>query len=363
MPPEPRKPVIVVIGSLNYDLVSVVRRLPNAGETLTSESFSTNPGGKGANQAVAAARIAFARSAGPDVEMIGAVGDDDYGSKIVQGLQHQGVGTNGVWTHHGTNTGVAVIIVEKDTGENRIMLDPGANGTVELLTHPQASIPGCLFDPITRPDLIVMQLEIPLDTVLGIIHQASSSCVPVLLNPAPAQELPLEIYPKIEILVVNESESAILSGVNFQTPASDSQRDDSVLSKAREALAWFVEKGSRHVVITLGALGAVFHEHEQPASSLPRSTSTTNFRHIPAAPVTKVVDTTAAGDTFVGALAVSYVAQKRLINYDGPEGVVAAGGVKEPFSLELAVKQAVRASAWTVQKRGTWEAMPNGLPK
>ncbi|KAG8880855.1 hypothetical protein FRB97_000365 [Tulasnella sp. 331] len=247
---EAPKPIIAVIGSLNYDLVSVVSRFPNPGETLTSESFSTNPGGKGANQAVAAGRIAKVSVSGLDVVMIGAVGNDGYGSELIQGLKNHGVGTKDVkMVDGGVNTGVAVIIVEKDTGENRIMIDPGANKTVVPYAIPHSAeecIPNHLFQPTTRPDLIVMQLEIPLDTVMKTIdHAATASIpVPVLLNPAPAQELPPGVYPKVELLVVNETEAAILSGVDFFPSHIDSQKEDEVvLLKAREALAWFVQRG------------------------------------------------------------------------------------------------------------------------
>lgn len=379
-------PTIAVIGSLNYDLVSVVGRLPNGGETLASESFSTNPGGKGANQAVACARLGSGGDGSPGsvkVEMIGAVGDDEYGALLMKGLKGQGVNVGNVIIVPGENSGVAVIIVreilpspvctrrimplisvlthictsqvEKDTGENRIMINAGANGATGTSRSP---LPPHLFESRltrpSRPDLIVVQLEIPLPSVLSAISSAAASNVPVLLNPAPALKLPANVYKDIEILVVNETEAAMLSGVDFSstsTSSTNASPTDNVTSadpsssapflqsKAHEAISWFVKQGSRHVVVTLGASGAVFREDSPDATS--------PVRFVPAHKVHRVVDTTAAGDTFVGALAVSYVTQTKA------EGIV--------FSLERAVQEAVVAAAWTVERRGTWEAMPLGL--
>ena len=187
-----------------------------------------------------------------------------------------------------------------------------------------------LFDPATRPDLLLLQLEIPLSTVLDIIRKASSCSppIPVLFNPAPAVPLPDSIYPLIDILVVNESEASILSGVQF--PDENTAEGLTALlieSKAFEAVTWFATKGAQDVVITLGAFGAVYYSSKHKS-----------MKRVPA-PSVQVVDTTAAGDTFIGALAV-----QRIMVLEN--------------SLEETVQYAVRAASWTVQRTGTWEAMP-----
>lgn len=211
--------------------------------------------------------------------------------------------------------------VEEDTGENRIMISPGANASVT-----SDSIPSHALDS-SSTDLIVMQLEIPLETVLSIISRPDPR-PPILLNPAPAVPLPESAYPRIEILIVNESEACLLTGVQFPDPPEV----ESYKSQASQAIDWFISKGARHIVITLGALGASFYDH-----------TTKTKGHISAVPVEKVVDTTGAGDTFVGALAVVFV-----------------GSSPNKFGLEGAVQTASGAAAWSVAHRGTWAAMPLG---
>ena len=316
---------ITIIGSLNTDLVTTTPRVPTGGETLTATSFSTGSGGKGANQAVACARLSRPNPGrsreSPDVpepnitvKMIGAVGDDEFGPKLIEGLKDDGVKTDGVRLVGGEKTGVAVIIVEQDSGENRIMLNPGANHTLKpehFMTKESLGIP--------LPDLIILQLEIPLPTVLQILKTAKEARVEVLLNPAPAISLPDEVYGSITHLIVNESEAAILTAMDVHNIEAEGWRN--VADK-------FFAKGVKNVVITLGAKGAFFATQGQQG------------QYTKAEKVEKVVDTTAAGDTFVGAYAVN---------------VVRKGGKKVS---EEDVRLACKAAGRTVEKKGAQSAIP-----
>jgi len=201
------QPLITVIGSLNADLITRTSRIPSAGETLTSQSFDTGFGGKGANQATACARLSRRNDSvgrgNVKVKMVGMVGDDTFGRDIRWPMVSNGIDISDVWVKEGYKTGIAVIIVEEATGENRILLSPNANYALKPAQF--TTIPG----PI--PDLLVLQLEIPLKTVLKILEVANDKKIPVILNPAPAQGLPKKFYKTIEHLIVNESEAAMLS--------------------------------------------------------------------------------------------------------------------------------------------------------
>ncbi|KAL8785904.1 MAG: hypothetical protein Q9195_008449 [Heterodermia aff. obscurata] len=309
--PEAKLPQITVIGSLNKDLVTRTSRIPGAGETLTSESFATGSGGKGANQAVACARLGKrdVHSNGKVlVRMIGAVGDDAFGIELIDGLHRDGINADGVQTLSHKKTGVSVILVEVETGENRILFSPGANYFIQTEHINQVLVPG-------PPDLIVLQLEIRLSLVLAALKLAKDHSIDVLLNPAPALELPREAYPAITHLIMNETEAAILSkipGNNWEHIACN-----------------FHDLGVRNVIITLGSEGVFYSTRDQTG-------------HIAAERV-KVVDTTAAGDTFVGAYAVSIVSQTHDGNHE---------------DIEVAVREANKAAAMTVQKHGAQEAIP-----
>lgn len=234
---------IAVVGSLNIDLVTRVTRMPDPGETLQTRSFSTGFGGKGANQAVACARLSRRRNcASPSeaacaVRMVGAVGHDSFGSDMIAALQSDGVDVSGVKVVPARRTGTAVIIVEEASGENRILFSQGAN-------HEWAwgDEHARLADPL--PSLVVLQLEIPLRLVLEVMREARSRGVEVLLNPAPAVPLPHECFVGVTHLIMNESEAAILSGC-------------SGTELEKRGLEWvadeFIEKGVGHVVLTLGA--------------------------------------------------------------------------------------------------------------
>jgi ribokinase len=311
---------IIIIGSLNTDLVTVTPRVPSGGETLTATSFSTGPGGKGANQAVACCRLSRPSPGRPFpyldvfVRMIGAVGADEFGPRLISGMKADGIDVSGIREVEGETTGVAVIIVEETTGENRIMLNPGANYTLRPsdFTTPSSLGP-------SLPHLIILQLEIPLETVLQILKTAKDARVPALLNPAPAVPLPDEVLHGLEHLIVNESEAAILTGRSVEEVEVENFPWETITGE-------FVSKGVKNVVITLGAKGAFY------------ATSKGNSGFVPAEKVEKVVDTTAAGDTFVGAYAVHVTRGK--------------------MEMDEVVKIACRAAGRTVERRGAQSAIP-----
>jgi ribokinase len=294
--------IIAVIGGLNVDLVTVTDRLPETGETINSISFSRHLGGKGANSAVAAYRVShknpalestipthipheahqrFSYSDGDDdgeeeeleisVRMLGAVGDDEFGRPCIEKLRQTGVNVSGIRTMAGQHTGVAVIIVEADYGENRILTTPGANLALlptDFLTFD--SLAGGVW-----PDLLIAQLEIPRETIERILETASHAGVDVLLNPAPAQVLLSTVYPMITHLVVNETEAALLSG-RFMREIETPEGWASVTDQ-------FLEMGVKNVVVTLGAKGAYY------------SCEIGKGGHVEAEKGLDVVDTTGAG--------------------------------------------------------------------
>ncbi|KAL8965768.1 MAG: hypothetical protein Q9197_006336, partial [Variospora fuerteventurae] len=315
-------PTITIIGSLNTDLITRTPRLPHPGETLTATSFSTGCGGKGCNQAVACARLSRSSSSSPSsgdapslitTRMLGAVGDDEFGGTLIEGLQRNGVDASDVSVVKGQRTGAAVIVVEEDTGENRILLTPGANFSVT-----PTSVPEALFlegkkeeeeeEEKKKPALVILQLEIPLETVVHVCKRARANGVPVLLNPAPAPAegkdgLPVDVFMGLEHLILNETEAGMLSGLDLPPPPSSSS---SPYDKARLAdiCHHFHDLGVMNVILTLGARGVYWSSSGGGSSS---SSSKLDSGFIPATTVPKVVDTTAAGDTFVGAYAVAVV--------------------------------------------------------
>ncbi|MFD7612518.1 ribokinase [Streptomyces sp. NPDC059828] len=253
---------IVVLGSTNMDLVAYVPRAPQRGETVTGREFRTIPGGKGANQAVAAAR------AGAEVSMIGAVGADEFGARLRDTLEHSGVDTDLLRTVDAAS-GTAHIVVD-DEGGNAIVVIPGANGTVDHLTPGDEAV-------IAGADALLLQLELPLAGVLAGAEAARRHGVRTILTPAPAQPLPPELLAVVDLLVPNEHEAALLAGTTDPHTAADA-----LLRQVPE------------VVVTLGAEGSLHLARGAEPVRVP-------------APRVRAVDTTAAGDTFVGALAAALV--------------------------------------------------------
>ncbi len=261
---------LVVVGSINMDLVMRVPRLPGPGETLTGSQFQTFPGGKGANQAVAAARL------GARAIMLGAVGDDLFGRTLRQGLRAEGVETRHLLTLPRTASGVATILVD-DEAQNAISLSPGANGCLTP-RHLQQ-----LESVIARADALLLQLEIPIATAAAALRLAQKHEVPTVLDcaPVPPGGLP-EDFPTVDILTPNQTEATLLSGC----PCANCE---DALAVA-ETLVRKYDPGV--VVIKMAEQGAVAH------AGSPESL------HVPAFPV-KAVDTTAAGDAFTAALTLA----------------------------------------------------------
>ncbi|WP_327182507.1 ribokinase [Streptomyces sp. NBC_01334] len=251
---------IVVLGSTNMDLVAYVEKPPQRGETVTGREFRTIPGGKGANQAVAAAH------AGGTVSMIGAVGNDAFGTRLRSTLEHSGVNTDHLRTVE-SPSGTAHIVVD-DEGGNAIVVVPGANGTVDHLVPGDEVL-------ISSADALLLQLEVPLAAVVASARAARAHGVRTILTPAPAQPLPPELLAATDLLVPNEHEAATLTG-----------RTD-----PREAATALLDSVPE-VVITLGSSGSLYATRGAQPLTVP-------------APRVTAVDSTGAGDTFVGALAVA----------------------------------------------------------
>jgi ribokinase len=265
---------VVIVGSLNMDLVTRLPRLPRPGETLAGQSFVTVPGGKGANQAVAAARL------GASVAMIGCVGADPYGQQLRDGLLAEGIDCVAVSVIDDQPSGVATILVD-DQSQNAIVIVAGANGQLGT------ALVDSFEDLLRHADVIICQLEVPVATVGHVLKRARELGKIVILNPAPASApLPADWYPLVDYLIPNESEASVLSG---GLPV------DSVAS-ADVAASALLTAGAAKVIVTLGARGSLFATRAQS-------------RHFPA-PAVQAVDTTAAGDTFVGGFAAALAAGK-----------------------------------------------------
>jgi ribokinase len=283
---------IAVLGSTNMDLVTYVEKAPHRGETVTGREFRTIPGGKGANQAIAAAR------AGATVSMIGAVGNDGFGTRLRSTLEHSGVTTDHLRTIEGPS-GTAHIVVD-DEGGNAIVVIPGANGTVTALAPGDEGL-------IATADALLLQLEIPLNAVLAGAEAARRHGVRTILTPSPAQPLPPRLLSAIDLLVPNEHEAAALTGV----------------TDPREAAAALLDQVPE-VVVTLGAAGSLYAARGTAPLTVP-------------APRVTAVDSTGAGDTFVGTLAVA---------------------LGEGREMPEALAWASAAAALSVQRPGASSSMP-----
>lgn len=260
-------PVITVVGSLNMDLVARSPRIPQPGETIIGGALLTMPGGKGANQAVAAARLGAATA------MVGKVGQDAFAAPLLQNLAEVSVDHTFVQQDAATATGAALIVVD-DAGENSIVVTPGANHQLTPADIEAAET------VITTAKVLLLQLEVPLDAVVKAAQMARSNGVTVILNPAPAQVLPPELLNTVDILIPNETETELLTGL----PVSSQTEAELAAAKLRE-------QGVPTVIITLGARGALLIDGNQSILIPP-------FNVTP-------VDTTAAGDAFVGGFAVA----------------------------------------------------------
>lgn len=289
---------IIVIGSANTDMVVQANSLPLPGETLLGGVFFMCAGGKGANQAVAAARL------GGDVQFVAKVGNDIFGKQTIEGLQVENISTEYIFVEDKSPSGVALIMVNEE-GENCIVVAPGANAQLmpeDILT----------VQNLKEAEIILMQLETPLETIQAVAKMAKANQQKVIINPAPAQELDEELLQGLFLITPNETEACLLTGVSVT--------DDATASKAAEV---FLAKGVQNVVITLGKNGAFFQNHDQ--------------RIKVDAPIVNAKDTTAAGDTFNGALALA---------------------LTENMDWEEALHFAVQAASISVTRMGAQASIP-----
>ncbi|MEM1110412.1 MAG: ribokinase [Pseudomonadota bacterium] len=286
---------IAVIGSNMVDLIAYIDQMPKEGETLEADDFAIGCGGKGANQAVAAARL------GGQVMMITRVGDDMFADNTIANLESCGIDTRYVEKVPGVSSGVAPIMVDRSSN-NRILIIPGAN------KHLLPAVIDGAAEVLRQCSLIVMQLEIPLETVYHTIAFANDNGIPVLLNTAPANpELDLDWACRCDYLVPNETELEILTGM----PVED-------LPQIEAAAASLFERGLKHLIVTLGEKGALYLHGDQ--------------QRLFSAPQVDAVDTTGAGDAFVGCFA---------------QTMVASG------DIEASIERAIRYASHSVTARGT----------
>jgi len=290
---------IVVIGSCNTDMVIKSDRLPVPGETILGGTFMMNPGGKGANQAVAAARM------GGDVTFISKTGNDLFGKQSLELYKTEGIQTDYIFSDPKNPSGVALITVDSH-GENCIVVASGANATLSPKDIGKAK------SEIESANLVLMQLEIPIETVEYAAKMAYMKNIRVILNPAPAQTLSNDLLKCIYLITPNKTEAEMLSGIKVTDWES-----------AKIAADIISAKGVKNVVITLGSMGALIKENEQ-------------YHQVKACEV-EPIDSTAAGDTFCGALSV---------------------GLSEEMSLLEAVKLATKAAALTVTRMGAQASIP-----
>ena len=293
------KKEIVVVGSSNTDMVIKTDKLPLPGETVLGGHFFMNAGGKGANQAVAAARL------GGAVTLIAKTGEDIFGRQAIDLFKGEGIDTSFVFTDTLHPSGVALITVNEN-GENCIVVAPGANGHLNYLDI-QNALPA-----IEKASVILMQLEIPVETVEYVVSLAAKKNKTIILNPAPAVSLPDELLKNISVITPNQKEAEILTAVKVTD------------NKSAEQAAFILhQKGVETVIITMGGKGAYF-SHKQTSGLIN-------------APEVKAIDTTAAGDVFNGVLVVE----------------IAQGN-----SWEEAIKKACKAASISVTRMGAQASMP-----
>ncbi|MCJ0932101.1 ribokinase [Virgibacillus halodenitrificans] len=290
---------VVVLGSLNMDLSIETNRMPRNGETIDGKSFFMSPGGKGANQAVAA------QKSGAPTSMIGSVGNDLFGSQLISSLKKEGVDCTHVMENDSTSTGIAMII--RNAGDNRIILGAGANYTVDEAYTSQA-----LQEIANKEDIFLTQFESDYEVVLHSLAKAKSQGLFTVFNPAPAKDIPETAYPSIDLLIVNQWESEMLSGIY---PKTDKDCED--------AIKLFLDKGVSSVIITCGAAGSTYGDKEQ-------------LIFVPSFK-TNVVDTTAAGDTYIGALVAS---------------------LANETAMKDSMIYATKAASLAISKQGAQESIP-----
>lgn len=300
------RPKVLVVGSMAMDLIVRTDRMPKTGETVIGAEFHRALGGKGANQAVAASRL------GADVTMVGRVGDDPFGHDQMNGFRAENIDARHVYIDSNATTGVALITLSG--GDNQIIIVPGANMECTEQDVDRAEI------EISQADIIILQLEIPLEVSHRVVRKATELGKAIVFNPAPAQTLDEDVLKSVTVLTPNETEAETLTGIAVES-----------IKGAEKAALDLLKRGVAHVVITLGGDGALIASGNDTA-------------HVPSFSV-DVVDPTAAGDTFNGALAVKL------------------GGIAEAESINMAtLTEAVRfanaAGALAVTKMGAQPSIP-----
>jgi ribokinase len=293
---------ILVLGSLNMDLTLKVKKLPFRGETIYAQEFLKSPGGKGANQAIAAARF------GANVKMIGQVGMDQYGEELIANLTVNQVDVSGIIKDAQFSTGIALITVD-DIGSNTIVVFPGANNslTVERISMVE------IKKELSKAQAIISQLEIPLNIVEKVFETAKKCFIKTILNPSPICKLSNQILKNTDCIVLNEVEAAVLSNHEVTNPAA-----------AMQAAKILLQFGPQLIILTLGEQGAVF-------------VSADESKYIPAFQI-EAVDTTGAGDTFIAVFTTSWLEGK---------------------SIDSSLNYASAAAAITVSRRGAQISLPN----
>ncbi|MFY0628501.1 MAG: ribokinase [Reichenbachiella sp.] len=291
---------IIVIGSSNTDMVIHSNELPSPGETVLGGQFIMNPGGKGANQAVAASKL------GGEVVFVAKVGNDVFGQEAIKGFEGHGIDTNFVFSDENSPSGVALIMVN-DEGENCISVALGANGALQPSDIDNAR------EIIANSSHTLIQLEIPIEVVFYTVKMASQASSKIVLNPAPAQHLTDDLLSYVDIITPNETEAELLTGIKVTD-----------VNSARKAARMLREKEVGIVIITMGSQGAYVLSDEED--------------NLVGCPKVNAIDTTAAGDTFNGALVV---------------------GLSEGMNLLDAIAFANQAASLSVTKRGAQASIPN----
>jgi ribokinase len=283
---------------MNMDLVVETERYPEEGETIIGGKFEQIPGGKGANQALAAAKL------GDDVEFIGACGDDSFAPKLKSSLKSGGAEIANIFEVKGVSTGVAVITVDPE-GNNRIIVSPGANYELDPARIEK------IKDKIIEAEIILLQLEIPVKTIARIVEIASANNTKIILDPAPAQKLSDQILAKVDYLLPNEGELDLLL-------------KDTEVKDRSDQINLLLDKGVKNIIVTEGEKGVNFYNKKEQL-------------HFDSLKV-KAVDTTAAGDVFAGSFAANLV---------------------KTNDFEEAIDFAVKAAAYSVTKRGAQSSIPD----
>jgi len=287
---------VLIVGSINADVTAYSSRLPKPGETFAGEAFALGLGGKGANQAVAVAR------AGAAAHMVGCVGDDEFGRLVTSSLEEAGVRLEHVREApgHGAHAHTGIAHIRVAGGENDIVIVAGANDALD-----EAQLDAAFADLGDRAAVMLTQLETPLPITLAAVRRAHEAGMTVIVDPAPARELPEELWPMVDVIKPNETEASLLTGLAVDSPAS-----------AAEAGRWFLARGAKAAIITMASAGSVLVTADGVSEHAPIRVD--------------AVDTTAAGDAYAGHLAAS----------------IAAG-----LSLEEAIRLASAACSVTVTRR------------